>query len=333
MASCAACGRPMGNLARRCLYCGAAVAGEPTAPPKHKPVACGCPGCARTLRVVPGEPTACMYCGLAFTAAREPGRPPRLGPAHGGVTPAQIAALTAGLPAARVWQTVRAVLGARAELDELTPGEAEAVLRRLAATLDRPADDGAWWLPLELDEAAALVPRVVLGQADFGVAAEPGRAVVTVVLATRDRSKLPDHGKRLAANAIGLALGVGLGVDLTVGGPEQLTGQTRVQLRIELAAQAGGVALGFANQIDQAPPTPLSAAERDELAGRLAAARARLAGYYLLAAIYGPSCQGATAFSLVREAIAARLTALGCPAPAPLLDVLALRMPAPYPAA
>src|SRR5690349_8803033 len=105
----------MGNLAKRCLYCGTAVDGAAVPAAKAKPVACVCPGCARNLRVMAGEPTACMYCALAFTASSEPGGAPRLGPAHGGVSRAHVAALTARLPPARTWQTVREVLLARAD--------------------------------------------------------------------------------------------------------------------------------------------------------------------------------------------------------------------------
>ncbi len=332
MATCATCNRPIGNLAKRCLYCGAAVAGEPATAAKLKPMACVCPGCARTVRVMPGEPSACMYCALSFTASSVAGRPPRLGPAHGGVSRAQVAALTGGLPSTRTWQAVREILLARAEHDELSPGEAEAVVRRLAAILERPADVATSWLPLELEEAELLVPRVVLGHIDVGVFPETGRSVLMVVLSTSPRSQLQDRGKRLAANALGLALVAGLGVGFSVDNPGQLQGQTRVQLRIDVVPKAGGVALNFANQVDEDPPTALSAAERDEVVRRLASARDRLASYYLLTALYGPAARGATAFSLVRDAIATRMATLACPAPAPLLDALCVRMPAPYPA-
>ncbi len=319
----------MGALAKRCLYCGTAAAGEAAAA-KARPVACVCPGCARTVRVMPGAPAACMYCALPFTASSDPAQPPRLGPAHGGVSRAQVAALTAALPPARLWQTVRELLPARADREELVPGEAEAVLRRLAAILDHPAGDAAAWLPLELEEAEQLVARVVFGHVDFGVTRETGRSIVTVVLASRDRSNLPVHGKHLATDALGFALDRAIGIGFRADRTDEVRGQTRVQLRVELAPAHGGVALAFADQIDQDPPTPVSAAARDEIARRLGAARDRLLGYYLLTALYGSACRGAIAFNLVRDAIAARMAALACPVSPQLLDVLCLRMPAPY---
>jgi hypothetical protein len=175
------------------------------------------------------------------------------------------------------------------------------------------------------------VPRAVFGVADYGVERGAGESVLVMLLSTHERRRELDAAD--AINVLGLAAlattGVGFGVS-----KDKVT--VRVQIRATVRACGGGVAVAAANQIDQKPPTPLWNDQVRQLSDRLASCRRLLAGYYTLAALFGPSCRGTTAFSATRAAIANRLHALACAPPAAAiearLDTLCVRMPPAFPA-
>jgi hypothetical protein len=129
--------------------------------------------------------------------------------------------------------------------------------------------------------------------------------------------------------AVSQAVEGALGLRLRTRGDTVKT-RARVQIRLDLVERDGGTELAeLANQVDQNPPTPLSSAQRDEVASRVAGTRSTITGYYVLGALFGVSCRGGTAFSLVREAIGERLRVLGVASSTEMLDALCIRMPAP----
>lgn len=329
MRACTSCGRTLGKVATRCLYCGtAAPADAAAAGPKGKPVVVSCPGCLRKARVTPGAPGSCAYCALSFDADDE--GTARIGRAPGtaAATRAQLDALVAELPAARLWDLVRDVLYRRAAFGELGAGEAERAIGALTLIAEWPGDS-PFWMPLALADASTVIPRVVFGVSDGGTLHEHGDTILLVCLALRPR--LAASAGRAVVNILGAASNFGSGYGFHVGEPDHVETSMRVQIRTMLVERHGGVELaGRANQIDQNAPTPLTPAQEAELRARVAASRALLAGYYIAGALFGPSCRGGTAFSITRDAIAERLRALGCDHSPELVEQLCIRMPAAF---
>ncbi len=316
-------------MATRCLYCGTAVAGAKRPQPPSQPVLVGCPGCLRKVRTPPGQLTTCTYCALAFMV--DATGAPRLGPRDGATlaAPDRVERALARLPSARACDLAGAVLRARTGAD-LIDGEADRVVDALTL-IARPPVARPTWLPLTVDGAEELVPRVVLGVTTAGV--ERGERGITLVAVIETRTRLElDLRKRAALRAIDLAAGYALGGGLGVRNPDNVSTDVRNQVRLDLAAVDGGVEVtGLTGQVDQEPPTPATVGQRAALRDRLAACRPALASYYLLAALFGPSCRHGTAFSLTRDAIAARLRALACPADDPVVDALCIRVPPTFP--
>lgn len=328
MRACASRGRTIGKAAARCLYCGTPAADAASAAPAatgRKPVLVTCPGCLRNARVAPGAIGNCTYCALAFTV--DDGGQARVGraPSTPSASRAHVAELVADLPSARLWDVVRHVLHRRAAFDELGDGEAERAIAALTLIATWPGDSPRW-LPVPLDDATAVVPRVVFGVSDGGRLREDGEHTLLVCLATRGR--FADAGGRAVVNALGIASDLALGVGFHATDPDHVQTSVRVQIRATLVERHGGVELmRVANQIDQQAPWPLSVAQEIALAQRIAASRSLLAGYYIMGAIFGPSCRAGTAFSITRDGVAQRLAALGCDADAALVDQLCIRMP------
>ncbi len=326
MRACTSCGRTLGKVATRCLYCGTPAGDAPAAAGgARKPVVVTCPGCLRNARIAPGATGACTYCALAFHV--DDAGTARLGrsPSTPAATRAQIDRVVADLPPARLWDLVRDVLHRRAAFDELGAGEAERAVDALTLIATWPGDS-PFWLALSLAEAPALIPRVVFGVSDASTLIDDGDTTLLVVLALRSRMSGP--GGRAAVNLLGAASNLALGVGFSARDQDQVNTSVRVQIRTDLVEDRGGVALaGRANQIDQEAPTPLSPAQEREICQRIAASRGLLAGYYIAGALFGPSCRGGTAFSLTRDAIGQRLAALGCDHSPELVEQLHIRMP------
>jgi hypothetical protein len=324
--ACASCGRTLGKVAARCLYCGT-PSGAPPATSHHKPQLVPCPGCLRNVRVTPGITGTCTYCALGIDAddggTVSPAR--AAGPA---VTRAQIEHLVADLPPARLWDLVRDILHRRAAFHELGAGEAERAIDALTLIATWPADS-AYWLPLSLADAPSVIARAVFGVSDGAVLYESGDPTLLVVIGIRDRAG--DTSGRAAVNLLGVASQLAIGVGFYARDTDRVETSTRIQIRATLVERDGGVELTRRrNQIDQDAPTPLTAAQELELRLRIAASRALLAGYYIAGALFGPSCRGGTPFSLTREAIGQRLARLGCDDAPEIVDPLAIRMPPPF---
>jgi hypothetical protein len=332
--ACASCGRTIGKVAARCLYCGtpATDGGAATAAPAakasggaRKPMLVTCPGCLRNARVAPGASGSCSYCALAFSVDDDGA--PRIGRAATAksASRADVMRLVADLPSARLWDVVRDVLLRRAAYTELGVGEAERAIDALTLIATWPGQS-PFWMPLPLDEATAVVPRVVFGVSDGGKLHEDGEHVLLITLSTRGR--LGDAGGRAAVNLLGFASDMAFGVGFKANDPGHVETETRVQIRASLVERHGGIELTrLGNQIDQQPPWQLSVAQTVTLTQRIAASRALLAGYYITGALFGPSCRAGTAFSITRDAIAQRLTALGCDSAPELVDQICVRMP------
>lgn len=325
MRACASCGRTLGKVAARCLYCGSPATDTPAASAAGKPVVVTCPGCLRNVRVAPGTTGTCAYCALSVHVDGD--ETVRLGRAAStpAATRAQVDRLVADLPTARLWNVVRDVLYRRAAFNELGVGEGERAIAALTLIATWPGKS-PYWMPLPLADAATVIPRVVFGVSDSGTLHEHGDTVLLAVLALRPR--LGPSGGRAAVNLLGLASNLTLGVDFHASAPGHVETSVRVQIRATLVEQHGGVELiGRGNQIDQAPPTPLSDAQELELRHRIASSRGVLAGYYIAGALFGPSCRGGTAFSITGDAIARRLAALGCEHSSEIVEQLCIRMP------
>ena len=337
MRTCTSCGRTLGKVAARCLYCGTAAVdtpapapatrkpGDAPAPAARKPVLATCPGCLRNARVAPGAAGACPYCALAFTVdddgRAQLGRASTTPPA----TRAHVDRLVAELPSARLWDVVRDVLHRRTAYNELGVGEAERAIDALTLIATWPGDSPLW-MPVSLDDAIAVIPRVVLGVSDGGRLLEDGDTILLATLSTRGR--LGDAAGRASLNILGVASNLALGVGFHASDPDHVETSTRVQIRTTLVERHGGVELTeVANQIDQQRPTRLSVAQERDLLQRIAASRSLLAGYYIVGALFGPSCKAGTAFSITRDAIAQRLSHLGCDNSPELVDQLCIRMP------
>lgn len=338
MRACASCGRTIGKVAARCLYCGKAASDRAAAPTAsagssgsgasasaRKPILVTCPGCLRNARVAPGASGNCSYCALAFSADDD--GTPRIGRASStrAATRADVNRLVADLPSARLWDVVRDVLLRRVAYSELGAGEAERAIDALTLIATWPGES-PFWLPLPLDEATAVVPRAVFGVADGGKLHEDGEQVLLVTLATKDR---PGDAKgRAAVNLLGFASEMALGVGFHAKDPGHVETEKRIQIRATLVERHGGIELTrIGNQIDQQPPWQLSVAQGVALMQRIAASRLLLAGYYITGALFGPSCRAGTAFSITRDAIAQRLAALGCDSSPELVDQICVRMP------
>lgn len=331
MRTCTSCGRTIGKVAARCLYCGTPTGDAPIAVAR-KPVLGSCPGCLRNVRALPGATGACAFCALSFELAEDGAtRPASSTPA---VTHAHVHRLVSPLPAARLWDLVRDVLLRRAAFQELGAGEAERAVDALTLIATWPGESPQW-LPIAIHEAPTVVPRAIFGVSDGGVVDEDEHTVLLSTIATMGRNKelagraasnLLGHASALGVSAVTSSLGLGFGVRYKP--KDEVATESRLQLRAYLVARHGGVELETVlEQIDQEPPTPLSAAQERELHRRIAASRSLLAAYYILGALFGPSCKGGTAFSITRDAIAQRLTTLGCDGSPELIDQLVIRMP------
>lgn len=323
-------------MAARCLYCGTPTGDVPVAATR-KPVLEACPGCLRTVRALPGATGTCSFCALAFEisddgTARPTSSTPAVGHGH-------VHRLVSTLPAARLWDLVRDVLLRRAAFQQLGAGEAERAIDALTLIATWPGA-APRWLPITLDEATGLVPRVLFGVNDGGLANEGGHTILLATIGTmaknaelsgRVATSLLGHASAMGVSAVTSSLGLGFGVSYAPSG--EIAAESRIQVRCYLVADQGGVELEHVfNQIDQRPPSPLTDAQDRELDRRIAASRALLVAYHILGALFGPSCKGGTAFSISRDAIAQRLTALGCDASPELVDQLCVRTPPPFPA-
>jgi hypothetical protein len=324
--TCASCERPLGNLASRCMHCGMLVAGAVVVTAR-KPVLVECPGCDRKVRVLPDEPSRCMYCAIQLIANADPNRPARLAPASDAprAARADIESILAGLPAKDPWDLVRDVVSARAETHDLLAGETEAIVDDLRAVTRWQHDGRDMFLPLGPAKAEALVPRAIFGVADYGVFRDRGETELLIPLAARPRAR--STTREDAINALGLASSLAFGVGFGAKKVDAVDTRQRFQIRVVLHVVEDGVELEPHNQIDQEPPTPLLQQQRDALVGRIANSRRILEGYYVLAALFGTSCRGSTAFSITREAIAKRMTALTCSRSPAIVDALTIRMP------
>ena len=331
MRTCASCGRTVGKVAARCLYCGTPTGDAPIAAAK-KPVLGTCPGCLRNVRGLPGTAGTCSFCALAFELADDGAtRPTSSTPA---VAHAHVHRLVATLPAARLWDLVRDVLLRRAAFQELGAGEAERAIDALTSIATWPGESPQW-LPIAIDEAPTVIPRAIFGVSDGGLVDEDDRMVLLSTIGTTARNKelagrvatnLLGHASALGVSAVTSSLGLGFGVRFKP--KDEVATESRLQLRAYLVARHGGVELETVlAQIDQQAPFALSDAQERELHRRIAASRSLLAAYYILGALFGPSCKGGTAFSVTRDAIARRLEALGCDASPELIDQLFIRMP------
>jgi hypothetical protein len=325
---CTACGRPVGNLAARCLYCGTAVAGKAQPAARERTVLVECPGCERKARLATMVLGRCTFCGLQFMTST-PGRL-RVGIGDAALaTTEEVNAALEACPPTGTWALVRSMLLARVHGDELGAGEAAAIVRALETVLRwEPGTDLAF-LPITSADAEVIVPRAVFGIADSAVYREPAATVLLVHLASRPRRRELDRHDAL--NVLGLASLATTGVGFSVDEPEELRTQERVQLRVTVRPATAGITIAAANQIDQHPATPLRLDQERELFDRLASCPRLVRGYYLIAALYGPSCRGTTAFSITREAIAKRLAALGCSTEPAVIDALCIRMPPAFP--
>ncbi len=329
----------------RCLFCGAplelpeevaALAGHlGPAPVRSKPFVVPCPGCGRTTRADPARDpkVRCRYCALRFVTPAGPGEAIRLGPLDGaGPLPdGQLEQAFELLPGGAGGLAGR-VLAARRDLGELADGEAPWLADRLAMACDE-VDEGI--LPIDLEDAEAVVPRLVFGSGDCGVLPSVRGRVLLITLSADD----PDgpFAAGLKAATAETALNVAAGALGSVAGPlarsmvrsrrSELEGTTRYQARVELTQTGQGVGLHASHQVDNERPTPLSPDRLREIAGRIRRARRLLPAYLLRSTLFGTSCRGSTAFSIQPEAIEARLVALGLPADEASLSVLRLSMP------
>jgi hypothetical protein len=218
------------------------------------------------------------------------------------------------------------VLRARAGAGELLVGEGESIVERLSQIARWRFDEARPTLPLPLDEAQELFPRVVLGASESQAQRTDSAVNLEVVLALTSRQ---EAAKLMALNGVGALLGMATGVGFRVKNDDVPT-MCRVQAFVELAASDDGVAFRVSNRIDRDAPQPLSKKQVVELNRRVVASRPLLVGYYLVAALMGESCRKTSAFSVTREALTKRLTLLECASPPALLDRLAVRMPATF---
>ena len=286
---------------------------------------------------LPGASGACSFCALAFEVTDDgTARPASASPA---ISHGDVHRLVSALPAARLWDVVRDVLLRRAAFQELGVGEAERAIDALTRIATWPGESPTW-LPIAMHEATVVIPRVVFGVADAGLVDEHGRTILLSTIGTaggsadtsgRVATSLLGHASAMGVSAVTSSLGLGFGVGYKPS--DEIATASRLQLRAYLVAREGGVELeNVFNQIDQQAPYPLSQAQERELHRRTAASRSLLASYYILGALFGPSCKGGTAFGLARDAIAQRLTALGCDSSPELIDQLCIRTPPPFPA-
>jgi hypothetical protein len=226
---------------------------------------------------------------------------------------------------------VRDVLHRRAAFNELGAGEPEQTIAALTLVATWPGASPTW-LPIAMGDAAGVIPRAIFGVSDGGLLPEEGETVLLSTIATVPRNK--DRAQRAAAGLLGhgvaaglSALTSGLGFGVGYKPPDDVDTQSRIQLRAHLSEHQGGVQLEVYNQIDQQTPTRLSVAHEHELHRRIAASRSLLASFYILRALFGPTCRAGTAFSITRDALTARLSALGCDHSPELVDRLCIRMP------
>lgn len=284
MRACASCGRTIGKVAARCLYCGTVAADAPAAAATaQKAAIVKCPGCLRTARVAPGAKSSCSFCAIAFHVDDD--GVARVGRASTtpAATHAQVNRLVSALPSARLWDAVRDVLLRRSAYSELGAGEAERAIDALTLIATWPGDSPQW-LPIAIDDAVAIVPRAIFGVVDGGLLTEGGHTVLLSTigtisksdLAARTADRLFDIGAGLAISAVTTSLGLGFGV--SVESDEKLDNAVRLQLRSYLVAHEGGVHLtDVFNQIDQKPWAPPSVAQERELHTRIASSRPLLA--------------------------------------------------------
>ena len=253
MRTCTSCGRTLGKVATRCLYCGAAAAEAPPAG-GGKPVLVRCPGCLRNARGAPGATGTCAYCALWFQVDDDGVARVGRNPSTPAATRAQVDALVADLPSARLWNVVRDILHRRAAYSELGAGEAERAIAALTLIATWPSAAPSW-MPLPIADAPTVIPRAVFGVSDGAALQEYGHTVLLVLVGLRDR--VADTTGRAAVNLLGLASNAALCVGFGVSEDDQVQTRARVQIRARLVEQHGGVDLeGLANQIDQHRPTP-----------------------------------------------------------------------------
>ncbi|HUQ04197.1 MAG TPA: hypothetical protein VM261_16975 [Kofleriaceae bacterium] len=331
MRACASCGRNLGKVATRCLYCGTIASDAPPAAAGARPLVTTCPGCLRNVRVAHGASGSCSFCALAFHVDDDgTARVGRTG-ATPAATRAQVDKLVADLPSARLWDVVRDVLHRRAAFNELGADEPVEIIAALTLIATWPGTSPTW-LPIPIADAVGIIPRAIFGVADGGLLPEEGETVLLSTIATAPRHK--DRAHRAAAGLLGHGVAAGLsaltsnlGFGLGYKPPEDVDTRSRIQLRAHLTEHLGGIQLDVYDQIDQQTPTRLSVAHEHELHRRITASRSTLASYYILRALFGPSCKAATAFSITRDALTARLTALGCDQSPELVEQLCIRMP------
>lgn len=321
----------------RCQYCAGEITfpedvrryidarGPVVATPERKRFFMPCPGCARKTRVEPdADVVRCSFCAIRFHAPDNAESPARLGPHRQAplATVAETQAAVAHLPESGPWGIVRRALVGRAAMGELVHGEAEQLLALMSGVASWQPQPGVSFWPLPMSEASQLFARIVLGISEYSEYNHGHLVELLVVL-------------KVGGRFDGSGAMTGIALDALASRPSwhyhreepNHSTEARFQACVHLEATEGGVMFMVRNQIDQNPPTPLSSQQAAEIERRVVASRAVLQGYYVLAALMGESCRGGTTFSITGPALARRLESLGCPAPEPLIQALAIKMP------
>jgi hypothetical protein len=224
------------------------------------------------------------------------------------------------LPATDPFGVAREALLARAARGEVGPDEAArapGLLRALAGW--NPAEgDETVHLPLPLDEAEHVVPRLLFGKETWVVDRAGGGVEVVMIL---DQSgRMGEAGTMILSSVLGAALiattGVGFFLVPKVGGRRrgEVENPDQQRLRVALEPRGGGVAIAsVATQTNQGRPRPMPAQALRDMAAAVAGRADVVRLHYVTQALFGPEVRGPAVDGAAPQALVARLQDLGGP--------------------
>ncbi|MBL4850049.1 MAG: hypothetical protein JKY65_31355 [Planctomycetes bacterium] len=219
------------------------------------------------------------------------------------------------------------VFRARAERGELGAGEAERITAALRAIWRWNPVPSELELPLSLELVAPVIASLLFpglpytsDQDDYGV------ELVFVISSSGSSKAMGNLGGTLLYNLAGtlslFTIGIGRFKRGDTDGDSSGQDQQRLRLGVYPAKSGGGVVLGLQAQSNADTPTPAPADALQQLGEALVATKPAIEAYLSLLAIFGPSVEGASAFSATPKGINARLTDLGPILNRPAADLL-----------
>jgi hypothetical protein len=289
--------------------------------------------CARRVQGAAQHVAQCSYCALTSIVPNAALGIAAVGPLFGGtaVNAARVESVLTKLPRTEIGQLAGAILCARVAKAEATADEVEKIVESLVA-LDRwqPAVTHEIALPLCDSDAEVLVPRAIFGASECAVFRSSDHTSLLAVIARQQRWTGVDAATALNAVAALTAAAYGVNLPGMQDTGERTETQQVVQLHIVLRNTDDALTMTVSNQIDQRAPSSLSAKQLQDLNLRLTVSRDIMQRYFLVAALFGTSCRGTTAFATTPAAVESRLDYLAISASAVQKNLLHARPPATF---